>query len=288
MYSILIDRLQTETAQSILKDHEIDKDAQKMLDEVITYYEKSSMAKNRASVLFGQITSMKIHITRWNGTMRNFILHWVDKVREYHRLSGPSNVISESMKKAILMNLVKAETKLNDVIIRDMQRRRDGGTRIYDDFLEHLLQTADIFDGAVKASNRSTALNIHEHISPYDDVQVLREDLEDVKFSFNDGELEDDGEFLFNYTNNSRRSEFGPTVDGATWRSLNQDDQRAWNSLSPDGREIVAKFFNQKKKGIGNAPSMPKASSTPKFSNFCKTPKTTATNTSRTTIKTLE
>ena len=169
MYSILIDRLQTETTQSILRDHEIDKDAQKILAEVIAYFEQSSMAKNRASTLFGQITSMKVHSTRWNGTMRNFILHWVDKVREYHRLSGPSNVISDSMKKTILMNLVKSDPKLNDVIIRDMQRQRDGEAEYpYEVFLEHILQTADIIDGAVGSTRRTTTANMHERYDGYD------------------------------------------------------------------------------------------------------------------------
>jgi hypothetical protein len=95
MYFVLIDRLQTETAQAMLREHETDKNSQKIIAEIVDYYEKSSKAKNRASTLFSQITSMKIHTTRWNGTMRAFILHWVDKVREYHRLSGPSNVINE-------------------------------------------------------------------------------------------------------------------------------------------------------------------------------------------------
>jgi hypothetical protein len=79
MYSVLIDRLQTENSQSILRDHEDDKDAQKIIAEVVTYYEKSSMTKNRASTLFSQITSMKIYSTRWNGTVRNFILNWSTK-----------------------------------------------------------------------------------------------------------------------------------------------------------------------------------------------------------------
>jgi hypothetical protein len=80
------------------------------------------MARNSASALFSHITSMRIHTTRWNGTMRNFILHWVDTVREYHRLSGPSNQMNDAMKKTILMNLVKSDPKLNDVIISDMQQ----------------------------------------------------------------------------------------------------------------------------------------------------------------------
>jgi hypothetical protein len=49
MYSVLIDRLQTNNAQSILRDHEVDKDSQIIIAEVVRYYEKSSMAKNRSS-----------------------------------------------------------------------------------------------------------------------------------------------------------------------------------------------------------------------------------------------
>lgn len=58
MYSVLIDRLQTDSSQSILRDHEDDKDAQRITAEVVTYYEKSSMAKNRACTLFSKITSI--------------------------------------------------------------------------------------------------------------------------------------------------------------------------------------------------------------------------------------
>jgi hypothetical protein len=123
MYSVLIDRLQTDYAQSILREHEVEKDSQMIVAEVVRYYEKSFMAKNGSSTLFSQITSMKIHTTRWNGTIRNFILHWVDKVQEYHRLAGPPNQMTDAMKETILTNLVKADSKLNDVMIRDMQQQ---------------------------------------------------------------------------------------------------------------------------------------------------------------------
>ena len=273
----------------ILREHEADKDSQAILREVVAYYEQSSMAKNRASTLFGQITNMKLHSTRWNGTIRNFILQWVDKVREYHHLAGPSNIITESMKKAILMNMVKSDSKLNDVIIRDMQRQRDGELEYnYDTFLEHLLQTADIIDGAVGSMRRPVAANMHERYDHYDTIEQLGADLEDMRYDDNESDHQGDEDLYFNYTNRSRRSEFGPTVDGATWRSLNKDDQRVWNSLSPDGREKIAKFFNQRKKGIGSAPSMPKGSSMSTISKFYKMPKTTATDNTRTTIKTHE
>jgi hypothetical protein len=86
-------------------------------------------------------------MSRWNGTVRNFILNWVDKVRVYHRLAGPSNHVTDS---ANIMNLVKPDSKLNNVNIRDQQRQRDGELEYsYDVFLEHLLQTADIIDGAI-------------------------------------------------------------------------------------------------------------------------------------------
>jgi hypothetical protein len=239
MYSVLIDRLQTDNARSILRDHEVDKDSQLIIAEVVRYYEKSSMAKNRSSTLFSQITSMKIHNTRWNGTIRNFILHWVDKVREYHRLAGPSNQITDAMKKTILPNLVKADSKLNDVIIRDMQRQRDGEPEYpYEVFLEHLLQTADIIDGTLAPSKRTTSVNLLDRFGS------------NVANFFEDGYVSEDDEgndeLVFQYTKSNRREEFRPTVDKNTWNSLSIDDQRAWNALSPDGKKKVAKFFSAK------------------------------------------
>jgi hypothetical protein len=148
MYSILIDRLQTENSQSIVRDHENDKDAQKIIAEVVACYEKS----------FSQITSMKIYSTRWKGTVRNFILNWVDKVREYHRLARTSYHVTDS---ANIMNLVKPDSNFNNVIIRDQQRQRDGELEYsYDFFLEHLLQTADIIDGAIGHGRRTISSNI--------------------------------------------------------------------------------------------------------------------------------
>jgi hypothetical protein len=127
-----------------------DKDAQKIIAKVVACYEKS----------FSQITSMKIYSTRWNGTVRNFILNWVDKVRVYHRLAGTSNHVTDS---ANIMNLVKPDSKLNNVNIRDQQRQRDGELEYsYDVFLEHLLQIADIIDGAIGHGRRTTSSIIHE------------------------------------------------------------------------------------------------------------------------------
>jgi hypothetical protein len=231
MYSVLIDRLQTDNSQSILRDHESDKDAQQIIAEVVTYYEKSSMAKNRASALFSQITSMRLHTTRWNGTIRSFLLHWVEKVREYHRLSEPTNIINDAMKKTILVNLVKADIRLNDVIIRDMQRQRDGEPEYtYSELLDHLLQTADIMDGSV-ASKRQVSANMHEFASQNYDVypshianMAYTSDYrmnEDVMRSWEDIEYNDGGENLnVHYTDASKRRDFGPTLDSTTWKSL--------------------------------------------------------------------
>ena len=257
MYSVLIDRLQTDNSQSILRDHESDKDAQQIIAEVVTYYEKSSMAKNRASVLFSQITSMRLHTTRWNGTIRSFLLHWVEKVREYHRLSEPTNIINDAMKKTILVNLVKADIRLNDVIIRDMQRQRDGEPEYtYSELLDHLLQTADIMDGSV-ASKRQASANMHEFASQNYDVypshianMAYTSDYrmnEDVMRSWEDIECNDGDENLnVHYTDASKRRDFGPTLDSTTWKSLSKDDQRAWNSVSPDGREKISGYFKKK------------------------------------------
>jgi hypothetical protein len=246
LYSVLIDRLQTENALAILKEHEKDKDSQKIIAEVVNYYENSAMAKNRASTLFSQITSTRIHSTRWNGTMRNFILNWTDKIREYRRLSGPSNHINDSTKKAILVNLVKPDPKLNDVIIRDLQRQRDGEREYpYEIFLEHILQTADIIDGAIGSTRKTASVNVHQQYAALEHEWYSEEDIDPTSFYDQDDNYYDEGRYTLNVARNSKRREFGPTLDKATWVSLDKDDQRAWNAVSPDGRMKMSKFFNK-------------------------------------------
>jgi hypothetical protein len=167
------------------------------------------------------------------------MLHWVDKVRAYHGLAGPSHQMTDAMKKTILTNLVKADSKLIDVIIRDMQRQRDGEPEYpYEVFLEHLLQTANIIDGTLAPSKRTTSVNLHDRFGS------------NVANFFDDGNVSEDDEgndeLVFHYTKSNRREEFGPTVDKNTWNSLSKDDQRAWHALSPDGKKRSLNFFQQK------------------------------------------
>jgi hypothetical protein len=156
------------------------------------------------------------------------------------------------MKKAILMNLVKSDSKLNDVIIRDQQRQRDGELEYsYDVFLEHLLQTADIIDGAIGQGRRATSSNVHEWYGSHDenflDMDHTGPDFGCDETNYQQGIQEHDGELMFNLTG---RQEFGPTVDKATWSSHSKDDQRAWNAVSPHGRKKIASFFSKKNKII--------------------------------------
>jgi hypothetical protein len=62
------------------------------------------------------------------------------------------------------------------------------------------------------------------------------------------GNFDDNGGINVHLSSTSKRLDFGPFLDSLPWNSLTKDDHRACNSVSPDGRGKISKYFKKKGK----------------------------------------
>ena len=87
VYSVFANTLKTLKGAEFVKNHETDRDAQKVYIEIVKHYTKSTAATGRASELFKKITANTIPESR-RDTLQSYIAKWSDWVREYSLLAS--------------------------------------------------------------------------------------------------------------------------------------------------------------------------------------------------------
>ena len=164
IYTVLVRVLQTDKGKSLVRDHENDSNAQKILKELAEYHEKSTKSDldghDRLSYImtctFGQSDSS------WKGTARAFVHHWLDQVRLYEKTVPTTAHFDETQKMILLEKAVSGVDSLNQVSITNKQLKASGGNPAdYDGYIKLLLSAADTYDkkhqgkyGSTKSARR--------------------------------------------------------------------------------------------------------------------------------------
>ena len=71
---------------TLVRDHESDKDAQKVFEKVMVFYLNLRAVDIDTSSCITYITSVQFGMGKWNDTAVSFISHWQDQVRQYNKL----------------------------------------------------------------------------------------------------------------------------------------------------------------------------------------------------------
>ena len=123
------------------------------------------------------LTSFRLTST-YRGTSQNFIVDWLDKIRQYEDLTPKSAHFPDVMRKAMLQNALNDVKAFVDVKVSEqMDIAKGRGPIPYDQYVTLIQNVAGTYDKAnsANAANRQRSVNQHDcyedkpNTIPYDD-----------------------------------------------------------------------------------------------------------------------
>ena len=87
MHSVFIHTLQTDKGKSIVREHERNRDAQKVCEKIKAHCTSSTGAAIASSKKLECAVMARLNTSNWSGTTHGFLLHWKQKLCHYHQQS---------------------------------------------------------------------------------------------------------------------------------------------------------------------------------------------------------
>ena len=173
MYAVFESKLKTDMGMSIVRLHEVDRDAQAVWRELSAYQMTSTTGSLARESLLTYLTTYKFDASLWKGSYVGFLVNWQDKMREYERLAAPVDHHAPDMKRTLLMQAVSTIKEL-DVIKNQCQLEVAMGRNMPDftAYLTLVKSNAAILDQRA-LSNRSVrrptipgnnAVSVNKHV----------------------------------------------------------------------------------------------------------------------------
>ena len=229
MYAVFAKVLQTEYGLTLVRDHQTSYhgggDAQQIFADLTTYYETSTAAVSRRNDILTYIHTARLGRDTWNGTTEAFLRHWREKVRHYESLCDAQERFSPDMKRTLLEIAVESITDLRNVKVQAQQHAIHGGKKLnFDQYWSLLTSAAQTYDKQLTSrsrnpstSNRRTVYN-HEFSHDHDDTFDVHGVDTDI------GTLQ-----AFR----------AARMSGDTWHKLDPKDQKTWDELSDDAKNLI-------------------------------------------------
>ncbi len=98
MYSVFVDRIQTDTGKEVVRLHQATSDAHKIYADLVEHYTKSTAAVLDASKILSFLTNHKLGKDAWSGTTTQFIAYWIEQVHLYNSLTEPLPPLQDELK----------------------------------------------------------------------------------------------------------------------------------------------------------------------------------------------
>ena len=215
LWNVFNDTLHTGIGLELLATHQRGRDAQKVYQGLVKYYENSIMIGKKTNETYDQLTKASI-LERGEGTPReHYISQWVTTASEYNGIAGAKRQISDSICKNMLVKMVEADKELAMVSDQEDIGREIGKPPFkYQEYVAKLLTEAKRIDRedpqikaakAKKPAERTPSSKTRIRIkNPATQVPCL-------------------------------------SLDRETWESLGEDAQAAWESMTPHARNSILK-----------------------------------------------
>ena len=86
MYAVFTKTLLTDKGKSLVREHDMDGDAQTIYRELFMHAKRSTKASVDASELLAYITTSRLGTGLWKGSTESFIIHWQSQTQKYEEL----------------------------------------------------------------------------------------------------------------------------------------------------------------------------------------------------------
>ena len=114
MYDIFLTIIQTNMGQFFIRNHETTRDAQDVWAEYANYMRTSTREDIQIEDLMSSLTSLRLDTT-YKGKTQEFIVQWLDYVRQYETLNPTPAHFPDIMKKSMFQNYLNGVRVFKDV-----------------------------------------------------------------------------------------------------------------------------------------------------------------------------
>ena len=245
MYTALSQALKTSHGKYLVRLHATNLDAQLVWTDLIEHMTESTKAKICLGTVREYLTTMRYTKT-FPGTTLEFVEKWLDELRIYNELSPLHERIRSEFAMVMLKMAVSTCPPLHKVEADDMLQVAKGEPALtWMQYKDHLMNTAMSHDLATSKGHDTVAkraINAHELSADCD--ESVHGDDPDPQF-----DIDMPIDMLMVNTTQQRRRPFlprRPSLNRDTWKSLKPDDQKVWDQLSQDAKQVIINFVKNK------------------------------------------
>ena len=256
MYAVFEHILLTDQGKAIIREHELDRDAQKVYAKVIDFYLASTTAAMTSSDLLSYITSARLGNGTWRGNTQSFILHWIDQVRLYEKQVPQRDHFSHGLKRTMLQNAMHDVAELRAVKNQaDQMHTHNQRMLTFEEYVQLLTSAAAAYDAQFdNKSGHSARLNrravySHDIIQQSDDADDDRDTFYDIDVGLNvlQANVNERGRPSYGDRPNTR-------LPAPVWDQMDFNACNSWNSL---GSAVKALILNAPAAAITDADRQP-------------------------------
>ena len=157
MYSVWESKIKTDMGISLVRSHEVDRDAQEVWRELVAHQTNSTTGRLARQHLMEHLTTHKFNPSVWHGSYLSYLVNFQNKLREYERLTPVADHYSDDMKRILLMQSVSTVKELdaikNQLEIEVVQGR---AMPTYNNYVNLVRSTASLLDQRQLAKTRNT------------------------------------------------------------------------------------------------------------------------------------
>jgi hypothetical protein len=250
-------KLKTDIGMSIVRLHEVDRDAQAVWRELSAYQMTSTAGSLARESLLNYLTTSKFDASLWKGSYVGYLVNWQDKMREYERLAAPVDHHAPDMKRTLLMQAVSTIKEL-DSIKSQCQLEVAMGRNMPDfsAYLTLIKSTAAILDQrnlSIRSTRRSNlndnkvlSANIHDFEDEFENYGSYESHVHDVNEYETVHNIDTHVHELESYrAQQSYHRKKAPSnfrivsMDRETWHNLSNEDKAKWDTLSQAGKSSI-------------------------------------------------
>ncbi len=247
VYAAFVRILQTDSTKTIVRKHELTKDAKQIYADLVAYFTTSTKAELDTAQLLEYITTTNI-ADGWNGTAKGYVLHWMEQIRLYRTIKP--DAYDDEQLHIMLQNAINPNPDLRAIGAQEDYARATGArTPSFEQYYALVKAAAERYDASHAGKPKSRARrNVYAHDVAAANYPSAADDRYDVDTSF--------------YTVMEARSRF-PRLTRDQWHALDAADQAAWDRLTDAGKRTIIGQSSSSQAGLPSDRSTPSPASRP-------------------------
>jgi hypothetical protein len=254
MYAVFEKILQTDEGKVIVRDHDNDRDAQKIYIKLLQVMTRSAEALMASNNLLSYLTNAKIFDGAWRGSSKSFVLSWIEKLRLHHATVPTADHLSDNVQRTMLQNAVLGLDALRQVQVQtDLQQATSSIVLTFQQHCSLLINAAtghDIKSDKPESHGRSRRSAFRSE-TVFDDQcgwgndtrydAEMPEDIYDVDAA--------PSELIAHATNRRERPQFPPgsRMPIARWKALSEDAKKTWDTMEDSDKATILATQEQRK-----------------------------------------